>query len=156
EQYVSRYMSDDYLGICDFEIADRQLFHSGTIYSFNEAAGSARADTNQTGNARTGSNRCLFVNECIGRTGVHDKPGRVSVERPFHIGVMIRISPDRDSPKSATHQETRKALTHCGTPSIWIHVKHLPGAIDNHSELDHLVRAKNAIDVRHGLGIGDM
>src|SRR5206468_2839075 len=62
----------------------------------------------------------------------------------------------RDSRKSATREETCETLTHHGTPSVWIHVKHLPSAIDNHPKLNHLVRAKKTIDVCQGLGIGNM
>jgi hypothetical protein len=50
--------------------------------------------------------------------------------------------------KSATGQETGKALTYGGVRAIWIDVKHLARTIDNYPKFNHFVYAKDAVDVR--------
>src|SRR4029077_14511189 len=149
-------MSYYHLGVREFEVADRQFFHARAIYSFSQATGATRANARQSGDTSARSHGYLRINKCIRRARIQDEAGRMSVERALNIKMMVRIQPYRDSRKSATREETRETLTHHGTPSVWINVKHLPGAIDNHPKLNHLVRAKNTIDVCQGLGIGNM
>src|SRR5260370_24311859 len=80
----------------------------------------------------------------------------MSVERAFDVKMIIRIESYWNSRKSVPGQKTREALAHSGIASVWIDVKHLPSAVDDHPEFDHLARAENTIDVRQGFGIGNM
>src|SRR5882724_424666 len=80
----------------------------------------------------------------------------MSIERSFNVEMMVGIEAYWDSRKSAVRQETSKVLAHRGTASAWIHVKHLASAIDDHPELHHFVCAKETIDMRRSLGIGNM
>src|SRR5436189_4190646 len=149
-------MSNYHLGVRECEVADRQFFHARAIYSFSQATSTTRANARQSGDTSARSHGYLRINERIRRARVQDEAGRMSVERALNIKMMVRIQPYRDSRKSATREETCEALTHHGTPSVWINVKHLPGAIDDHPKLYHLVCAKQTVDVGQGLGIGDM
>ena len=58
--------------------------------------------------------------------------------------------------KAASDQEIRETLAHRGARAVRADVKHLPGAIDDHSELEHLARAKDTTEMRHRFGIGDV
>ena len=77
----------------------------------------------------------------------------MSVERALNIKVIICIEPYRDSRESAGGEEACQALTHCRTPSVWIDVKDLPSAVDDHPELHHFVCTKQPVDVRKGFRI---
>src|SRR6266513_2340273 len=149
-------MRDNYFGVRELKIADRQFLHSGAIDAFNQSTGPARAVSGKGGHPRARFHRYLRIDERVRRAGIQDETSCMSVECTVDVNVIICIYSYWDSRKSAAGQETCRTLAHCGTASVWVDVKHLPSAVDDHPELDHLARAENTIDVRQGFGIGNM
>ena len=153
---IAREMSYHHFGMCEFEAANRQLFHARATYCFDQAAGSTGGHASEGGHTSSRSNRDLLVDECSSRARIDNEPSDVSIESAFYVEVMVGIQAHRNSRKPATSQETCDALAHSGTRTVWGNVKHLPRAIDNHPKLDHLACAEDAVDMGQVLRIRDM
>src|SRR5215471_15185874 len=142
-------MRDDHLGVCEFEIANREFLYASAIYSFYEATCAACTIAGERSHARSRFHRHLRVDERVCRARVHDESGRVSIYRTFNIEVIIRIQPHRDSSKAASDQKIRETLAHYRAGAIRADVKHLPRAIDDHPKLNHLARSEHTVEMRH-------
>jgi hypothetical protein len=134
--------------ICEFKTPDSQVFDACSTESSVQAACAIAADSPQRSDCCSRTNCCFLVDKRRRGASVHNEPRAVSVQRAFDIEMMIRVQAQRDSCKSAIGQETGEALTHRGARAIWIDVKHLARAIDNHPKFNHFVYAKDAVDVR--------
>ncbi len=70
--------------------------------------------------------------------------------------MIIRIQPQWYSSKAASDQKIRETLAHRRAGAVRVDVQHLPRAIDDHPELNHLARPKHTVEMRHDFGIGDV
>ena len=77
----------------------------------------------------------------------------MSVNRGIDLQVILRIKVHRDPRESSAGQKLRQLLGCRRGRSFWIHVDHLSRAIDDHSELGHLMRPEQAIEMWPGVHI---
>src|SRR6266480_3188394 len=91
-----------------------------------------------------------------GGTRVHDHSRRMAVERGRHLQVIGRVPSHRNSSEPSAGKQTGHALTDCGTRTVWINVKHLASAIDNHPKFAHLPGAEQTIEMRQPINCRDM
>src|SRR5467141_3120363 len=74
----------------------------------------------------------------------------MSIERGIDLQVMLRIEMHRDAGEPSAGKELSEFLRRGRRWPFWVDVDHLPGAIDDHSELGHLMRTEQAIEMWSG------
>src|SRR5207248_3774428 len=93
---------------------------------------------------------------CYGGPRVHDQSRRVAIERGRHIKVIGRVPSHRNSSESSAGKQTCQLLTDCCAWTIWINVKHLASAIDNHPKFVHLPGTEQTVEMRQTFKSRDM
>lgn len=72
----------------------------------------------------------------------------MSINRGIDLQMVSAIKTHRDAGKASAAEELSKFLTRRRRWPFWIHIDHLTRAIDDHPELRHLMRAKQAVEMR--------
>src|SRR5712691_3772748 len=72
----------------------------------------------------------------------------MSVERGINLQMVLRIKMHRNAGEASAAQKLSESLSRRRRWPLGIHINHLPRAIDDHSELRHLMRAEQAVEMR--------
>src|SRR6266513_2020081 len=118
------------------KITDRQILNIARAQALNSSL-SGVLDKPSPPDADPSLARHSSVQGRYGGTGVHDQSRRNSRE-------------------SSAGKKTDQLLTDCGVGAVWINVKHLASAIDNHPKFVHLPGTEQTIEMRQSIDYRDM
>src|SRR6266567_1908983 len=154
-QHLARYIHHTDTRLGNGKVTDRQLLNIVRCELLNPSLSSVLYKPG-TRNTNPSLARHSFVQGRCGGTRVHDQSCGVAIDYGWHLEVIGRVPSHRNSRESSAGKQTDQVLTDCGARTIWINVKHLASAIDNHPKFADLTGTEQTIDMRQSIDYRDM